>query len=183
MLQSTLKHLGGSIWVMSTMAERINEAMGEMTPGELAKAADVTPGAVTQWRDGSVKSLSAKSAAKLEKVTGYRAVWIATGRGPKKLEGFTAGQREVTAADLQMLEDFYSLLEDDQTRLLEEIRTGAAKMRAHLAKLNGQGGGASVAADPPARAALDPDATAARLLADDKRLDELARRKRGDRLK
>lgn len=66
------------------LAERIREAMGEMSPAELARRAKVTPGAVTQWLDGTTKSLRGEKAAQLEVATGYRATWLATGSGPKK---------------------------------------------------------------------------------------------------
>lgn len=66
------------------LAERIKEAMGDMTAAELARQAKVTPGAVTQWLDGTTKSLRGEKAALLEAATGYRATWLATGKGPKK---------------------------------------------------------------------------------------------------
>jgi SOS-response transcriptional repressor LexA len=65
------------------LKERIREAMGKMSPADLARAAEVTPGAVTQWLDGTTKSLRAEKAARLEAATGYRASWIVTGKGPK----------------------------------------------------------------------------------------------------
>lgn len=67
------------------LAERIREAMGSMTPAELARAAEVTPASVTFWLDGSTKSLKAEKAALLEVATGYRASWIVTGKGPKRV--------------------------------------------------------------------------------------------------
>lgn len=69
-----------------SLAERIREAMGELTPAELARRAQVTAAAVTFWLDGSTKSLKAEKAALLEQATGYNAVWLATGRGPKRRE-------------------------------------------------------------------------------------------------
>jgi phage repressor protein C with HTH and peptisase S24 domain len=66
------------------LAERIREAMGRMSPADVARAAEVTPAAVTQWLDGTTKSLRAETAAKLEHATGYLASWIVTGKGPKR---------------------------------------------------------------------------------------------------
>lgn len=74
------------------MAERIREAMGSMSPAELARAAKVTPGAVTQWLDGTTKSLKAEKAGLLEVATGYRASWIVTGKGAKKVHDAAAPQ-------------------------------------------------------------------------------------------
>lgn len=50
---------------------------------QFAKAAKVTSGAVTQWLDGSTKSIKSVKAANLQAATGYSAVWIATGEGDK----------------------------------------------------------------------------------------------------
>lgn len=155
MLQSTLNDLGGLIWAMSTMAERIREAMGEMSPADLARAAKVTPGAVTQWLDGTTKSLRGEKAALLEAATGYRAAWIATGRGPKKVEGYVLLEEgDVTPEDFQLLMDFHAMLEDDRTRLAKEISMNAAKMRAHFAELqaaphHGRRPGAPLPAEEP----------------------------------
>jgi phage repressor protein C with HTH and peptisase S24 domain/transcriptional regulator with XRE-family HTH domain len=77
--------LAGLITPMSTLAERIREAMEGMSPADLSRAAKVTPGAVSQWLDGTIKSLKGETAARLEAATGYRSAWILTGEGPKRL--------------------------------------------------------------------------------------------------
>jgi SOS-response transcriptional repressor LexA len=82
MIASTLNGLAVLIPSMG-LKERIREAMGKMSAADLARAAGVTPGAVTQWLDGTTKSLRAEKAARLEVATGYRAAWIVTGKGPK----------------------------------------------------------------------------------------------------
>lgn len=68
------------------LKERIKEAMGKMSPADLARCAEVTPAAVTFWLDGKTKSIKSEKAVLLEKCTGYRANWIATGKGPKRVE-------------------------------------------------------------------------------------------------
>lgn len=65
------------------LAERIREAMGARSAADLARAAQVSPAAVTQWLDGKTKTLKSDKAALLEIATGYRATWLATGKGPK----------------------------------------------------------------------------------------------------
>lgn len=82
---STLKYSGGLIPAM-TLAERIAEAIGDRPQAEIARAVKKSESAVTQWLDGTTKSLKADSAARLEAVTGYRASWIVTGKGPKLLD-------------------------------------------------------------------------------------------------
>lgn len=57
-----------------------------MKPAELARATGKTGGAVTQWLDGTIKSLKADTAAKMETATGYNATWLVTGRGEKRSE-------------------------------------------------------------------------------------------------
>jgi SOS-response transcriptional repressor LexA len=49
----------------------------------LARAAGKSPAAVTQWISGETKEIKADSAAGIQAVTGFSAVWIATGKGPK----------------------------------------------------------------------------------------------------
>jgi phage repressor protein C with HTH and peptisase S24 domain len=84
MYASTLNGLDALITWMG-LAERIREAMGAMTPAELARAAQVTPASVTFWLDGTTKSLKAEKANLIEQATGYRASWIVTGKGPKRV--------------------------------------------------------------------------------------------------
>jgi len=67
-----------------TLADRIREAMGDMSAADIARATKKTPGAVTQWLDGTTKSLKAETAAMLQAATGYSASWLATGKGQKK---------------------------------------------------------------------------------------------------
>lgn len=57
--------------------------MGARSAADIARATGKTPGSVTQWLDGTIKSLKADTATKLEIATGYRASWLVTGRGPK----------------------------------------------------------------------------------------------------
>lgn len=67
------------------LAERIKEVMGDMAPGEFAKACHVTPASVTFWTGGDTKSLRAEPVAWMELKFGYRASWIVMGKGPKKI--------------------------------------------------------------------------------------------------
>lgn len=68
------------------LKDRIREAMGALTAADLARATDSTPPAVKFWLDGTTKSLKAEKAARIEQATGYRASWIVTGRGPKRVD-------------------------------------------------------------------------------------------------
>ncbi|WP_162588339.1 helix-turn-helix domain-containing protein [Variovorax sp. RA8] len=70
------------------MNERIREARdgAKMTNTELARATGRSQGAVTQWLDGTAQSLKGETAALIERATGYRAYWLITGKGPKRVE-------------------------------------------------------------------------------------------------
>lgn len=68
-----------------TLADRIREAIQHSgkTQAQIAIETTKSPGAVTQWLDGTTKSLRADTAAALERATGYNATWLVTGKGPK----------------------------------------------------------------------------------------------------
>lgn len=68
------------------LAERIREVMGDMAPGEFARACDVSAASVTFWLNGDTKSLKAEPVAHMEAKFGYRASWIVFGKGAKKIE-------------------------------------------------------------------------------------------------
>ncbi|MGV3679690.1 MAG: S24 family peptidase [Acidovorax sp.] len=75
----------GKLAYMATLQDRIAEIMSSkgLTVGELATIAGVSSSAVTQWKDGPTKSLKTGPAAKIAAATGYSALWVGTGDGPK----------------------------------------------------------------------------------------------------
>jgi transcriptional regulator with XRE-family HTH domain len=79
--------MSGLIVLMSLqerIVEAIQAAIGRgMSVADIARKVGVTPSAVSQWKDGTIKSLKAESAAGLEDATGYRAAWLSTGKGQK----------------------------------------------------------------------------------------------------
>lgn len=90
MIASTLNISGGLIRLM-TLQDRITEAVNAalakgVSLADIARTAVVTQSALTQWMDGTTKSLKASSAAGLERATGYRAAWLADGKGKKLLD-------------------------------------------------------------------------------------------------
>ena len=76
-----------------TLAKRIYEAMGEKSPADIARATKRSESAVSQWLDGTTKSLKGETAAMLEMATGYRAAWLISGKGAKTLNGLDEGPR------------------------------------------------------------------------------------------
>lgn len=69
------------------LKSRVREAMegAKLTAAELARATKVTNAAVGFWLDGQTKSLKGETAALMETATGYRAQWLVSGKGPKKV--------------------------------------------------------------------------------------------------
>ncbi len=67
------------------LSDRIREAIQHSGKSQAQIATDTgkSPGAVSQWLDGSTKSLRADTAAALERATGYSAAWLVTGKGTK----------------------------------------------------------------------------------------------------
>lgn len=67
------------------LSDRIKEAMeaSGKSAADLARDTKKTAGAVSQWLDGTIKSIKADTAAALEASTGYRASWLVTGKGAK----------------------------------------------------------------------------------------------------
>lgn len=54
------------------LKDRIREAMegAELKPADLARATGKSAGAVTQWLDGTIKSLKAETAELMQQATG-----------------------------------------------------------------------------------------------------------------
>ncbi len=85
---------------MSTLIERLREVMASKewtTPQQLADVAGVTRSAAAQWLGQGSKIIhtigSQRAAENLERETGYCALWIAKGDGPK----FVVGQARESA--------------------------------------------------------------------------------------
>lgn len=69
----------------TTLQDRIAELMQTTgwSVGRIADICGVSSSAVTQWKDGPTKSITLEPAIKLERETGYSALWIASGKGEK----------------------------------------------------------------------------------------------------
>lgn len=70
------------------LKDRIREAMegAQLKPADLARATGKSGGAVTQWLDGTIKSLKAETAELMQQATGYSSAWLVTGKGEKLAE-------------------------------------------------------------------------------------------------
>lgn len=54
-----------------------------LTVGQIAEVCGVSSSAVSQWKEGPIKSIKPAPAARLAERTGFNALWIATGEGSK----------------------------------------------------------------------------------------------------
>lgn len=71
---------------MGGLAERVievRESTGKI-PAEFAREVGISKSALSQIEDGSTKTLKHETALGMQRISGYRADWIATGRGSKK---------------------------------------------------------------------------------------------------
>jgi phage repressor protein C with HTH and peptisase S24 domain len=73
---------------MSTLQERMQELVRATgwTVGEISGKAGVSHSAVSQWLSGETQSLKIEPAVLLERYTGFSALWLAKGKGQKKVD-------------------------------------------------------------------------------------------------
>lgn len=72
------------IFLVSTLEDRTLQAIkAGYKPAQLARAAGVDDAAVAHWKAGRTKTLKAKSALGLAKLTSWSAQWWLDGTGPK----------------------------------------------------------------------------------------------------
>lgn len=81
---SALSFSDAQIWLVSTLKERTQIAIDAgHTLAQLARAAGADDAAAAHWKAGRTKTLKAKSALGLAKLTGWSAQWWLDGTGPK----------------------------------------------------------------------------------------------------
>lgn len=106
---------------MKTLIERVQELMDTMKwdAEKVAAVAGVTSSAVYQWLGSGKKTIHTigklEAAIKLERASGFSAMWLAKGQGPKMASA--VGERPATVRDmLQFHLDFLAQLSPlDQT--------------------------------------------------------------------
>lgn len=119
----------------SELSHRILEAMhgAGLKKLQLAKATGKSSGAVTQWIDGSTKTLKAETAAKLQAATGYSAVWLVTGKGEKLAGSKTPGVFDSLTPGALDIAALYDLIPvRDQIKRVEAYNAATAAILAVL---------------------------------------------------
>lgn len=166
-------------------ANRLVAAMKEAGIGiaDLARAMGISYQAVRKVVLGGQFGMENNAAA--AKLLGVSSDWLATGRGKAKPAGVAPVSQAEPLLDKygQTLVDLEAIPPGRRHRILDEITDEADRAREAAAHLGAWPAASEQDHAAPTLPPLDPDATAARLRADDQRQDELARRKRGDRLK
>lgn len=142
---------------------------------DLARAMGISYQAVRKVVLGGQFGMENNAAA--AKLLGVSSDWLATGKGQARPAGVAPISEAEPLLDKygQTLIDLEAIPPGRRHRILDEITDEADRAReaaAHLGTWPASGDPAA-AADP-----LDPDATAARLIAEGQRLDQIARRKR-----
>lgn len=105
---------------MSSLAERIDEAISDakqrgVTVKNIADACEVTVQSVYQWRKaGERKEIEGTKLVELAVVTGFEALWLMKGKGPKKRTA------SLNALEDQLVQMYRGLPEDFQAALLQD---------------------------------------------------------------
>lgn len=78
---------------MKTMAERILHIRKslELTQEAFGAQVGVSKQTVSQWEDGTIRTIKSAALLKLEETTGYSARWIESGKGARLVRGITTG--------------------------------------------------------------------------------------------
>lgn len=142
---------------MLQLKERIEELMRAKgwSVAQIARAAGVSSSSVSQWLGkGSkeIKSIALGPALKLEAESGFSALWLSKGEGPKQAPPLPGGEplapppnfadrRAINDSDWQLLSDIKDLPEDEQHSIISDLHSRAERYRAYgrelLAKLRG----------------------------------------------
>jgi len=124
---------------MTTLEERIREFMDATgwSVTKIASIAGVSTSAVSQWIGGGPKEIKTignlKAALMLERESGFSALWLARGEGPKmvrQVANSQLGHRVYAVTEVTCLPEPFS--QDEFDALPAEQKKDVAEMAAHL---------------------------------------------------
>lgn len=113
---------------LTTLAGRLKDAMDAcaVSPSQLAQACEVSAAAVTLWRNGDTRRLTAANYESAARALKVRAEWLRTGKGPRDREArdlqteqfqdAVKGLREPLAALMAAIEAIAPLAEERRKR-------------------------------------------------------------------
>jgi len=87
---------------------------------DLAAECGVTPGAITQWKQGDVKNLKFENLYRMADMTGFSARWLAIGEGPERSADLPGVQ--LTSHESALLSIYRDLTQEQQEMLFGIIR-------------------------------------------------------------
>jgi phage repressor protein C with HTH and peptisase S24 domain len=97
---NTLNPAPFSVLNMATLAERITKARetAGLSKSDLARAAEVSASAVTQWENGETKTLSGETLMRLAVALSVDPGWLATGKGGEAPRPLIVSEMNSTSA-------------------------------------------------------------------------------------
>lgn len=111
------------------LKDRIKKAKGARTNAEFARLMDVSAATVTMWLKGTTKSLKGDNAARMEEVTGYRARWLAEGKGAM----LVSDPEPVSDEQQELLRVWFRIGAEDRKELLKRLAEMGDRFQANLA--------------------------------------------------
>lgn len=110
---------------MSTLSDRINVglALAGMKPAHLARAIGVTPATITNWTNGTAKSIKGEHLVRAARAMNVDPVWLITGEGSYDAHILSIKQQE-------MLRQFGRLSEPQQDYVIKLVEFTATDTEA-----------------------------------------------------
>lgn len=89
---------------MTALSIRVKEAIDQsgVSVNEIAAACGISVQAVYQWKKGDSKTIKGDNIVELAYITGYEAMWILKGKGPKKRVFAKTNQQEHVLKSMQI---------------------------------------------------------------------------------
>ena len=113
-----------------TLAERVAEARGKVSPARFAGAIGISKAALSLIESGGTKTLRHTTALAIQRETGYRAEWVNHGTLPKKVADPTPRHAAAQSPrEEMMLELFRGLTPEQQRELVLEVNAAVTGNR------------------------------------------------------
>lgn len=134
-MQPQFNVLGVASKTMSTLAERVTEAIREsgVDVNKAAKACGISVQAVYKWMNGLSKTIAGEPLVELARLTNYEERWLISGKGEKLKNQRLQPKTEQTLSPYirfeSLLDDLATLQDEDVELFKQEIKLAAMKAR------------------------------------------------------